>query len=99
MGSPANPATKALVPGGSAKIWLAGNLTIVVNDEESFSASDRFANKSPSPNVGEFEVQEIVSNLPIDHSVKLVLPLRAENSVEIFLPPPVILEWQELAKS
>ena len=76
-----------------------GNLRILVNDEEGFSASDRFTEKSPSPNVGEFEVQEIVSNLPIDRSVKFVLPLTAENPVEIVLPDPVILEWQELAKS
>lgn len=76
-----------------------GNLIIVIDDQQVFSASDRFAEKSPSPNVGEFDVQEIISSLPLDRSVKLVLPLTAENPVEIVLPSPVILEWQELAKS
>ena len=76
-----------------------GNLTIVVNNEQGFSASDRFAEKSPSPNVGEFDVQEIISNLPLDHSVNLVLPVTTETPAEILLPTPVILEWQELAKS
>ncbi|VEP13064.1 conserved hypothetical protein [Hyella patelloides LEGE 07179] len=73
-----------------------GNLTIVVNDRESFSASDRFVEQSPSPNVGEFEVQEIISNLPWNRSVNLVLPLTAEKPVEILLPAQVILEWQEI---
>ncbi len=31
--------------------------------------------------------------------VNLVLPLTAETPVEILLHSPVILEWQELAKS
>lgn len=76
-----------------------GNLIIVIDDRQAFSASDRFAEKSPSPNVGEFDVQEILSSLPLDHSVNLVLPLTSENPAEIVLPSPVILEWQELAKS
>jgi len=76
-----------------------GNLTIVIDDGQGFSASDRFAKKSPSPNVGEFDIQEIISSLPLDRSANLVLPLTAETSVEIVLPYPVILEWQELAKS
>ncbi len=76
-----------------------GNLIIVIDDRQVFSASDRFAEKSPSPNVGEFDIQEIISSIPLNRSVKLVLPLTAENPVEIVLPSPVILEWQELAKS
>lgn len=76
-----------------------GNLTIVVNNEQAFSAGDRFAKKSPSPNVGEFEVQKIISNLPLDRSVNLILPLTTEKPVKIWLPAPVILEWQELVKS
>ena len=76
-----------------------GNLTIVVNNKQSFSASDRFIEQSPSPNVGEFDIQEIIANLPLYQSVQLVLPLTAETPVEILLPSPVILEWQGLAKS
>lgn len=75
------------------------NLTIAVDDKQTFSAGDRFAEKSPSPNVGEFELQEIISNLPLNRSVDLILPLKGESPVNIWLPSPVILEWQELTKT
>lgn len=75
-----------------------GNLSIVVNGQV-YSARDRFVEKSPSPNVGEFEIQDIIPSLPRDRSGNLILPLTAEKPVEILLPAPVILEWQELSKS
>lgn len=84
---------------GQFKFIHPGNLSVAINGDIVFSARDLLAEESPSPNVGEFEVKEIISDLPLYEPVNLVLPSTAETPVEIMLPSAVILEWQELAKS
>ncbi len=84
---------------GQFKFIHPGNLSVAIHGDLVFSARDLFAEKSPSANVGEFEVKEIISHLPLYESVELVLPSTAETPIEIMLPSAVILEWQELAKS
>lgn len=83
----------------TAEFTHPGDLTVEISGEQSFKGSDRFGEQSPSSNVGEFEVAEIIPNLPLDRSVQLVLPISSSISTRISLPSPVILEWQELAKS
>ncbi len=84
---------------GQFKFIHPGNLTVAIHGDLILKARDLFEEKSPSPNVGEFEVKGIISDLPLYESVNLVLPLTVETPVEIMLPSAVILEWQELAKS
>lgn len=76
-----------------------GDLTVEVSDEQIFTAGDRFAVKAPSPNVGEFDFNEILPQLLTKRSITLKLPLNNQQSSKITIPFPVILEWQEIAKS
>ena len=64
-----------------------------------FLAADIFAAESPAPNVGEYDLKEILLNLPANQSATLTLPLEKEQTLSLSLPAPVILEWQTIANS
>jgi hypothetical protein len=73
---------------------------IITNREgKVWQAEDQFAAKSPAPNVGQYELQDILPRLPANQSVQLTLPLEKGKSVSLSVPPPVILEWQAIAAS
>ncbi|TVQ43645.1 MAG: DUF3122 domain-containing protein [Gloeocapsa sp. DLM2.Bin57] len=72
------------------------DLNITTSTGEVLTAKDILANKSPAANVGEYEFQEILSNLPESDSLELSLPL--EKPVTISIPFPVVLEWLTLTE-
>jgi hypothetical protein len=61
-----------------------------------FEAEDMFAQKSPAPNVGQFEVKDIVLKLPIT-KLNLSLQMKGDRSLKLSIPPEVVLEWQSIA--
>ncbi len=70
-------------------------LTITTNQGDSFEAEDVFAEKAPGANVGEFNVQNILSKLPVTQ-LNLSLPVKSSSSIKLSIPSEVVLEWQEL---
>ncbi|KEI67000.1 DUF3122 domain-containing protein [Planktothrix agardhii] len=72
-------------------------LEIMTRQGRLFQAEDQLAKKSPAPNVGEYNLKEILPQLSSTEQVKLHLPLEGQQRT-LTLPPPVILEWQELIK-
>ena len=68
------------------------NLEITRGDHPTLLALDQFATEAPDPNIGQFDLSEILSELPTDQSVELNLPL--DNPVTIEIPMAVLLEWQ-----
>ncbi|MEC4895008.1 MAG: DUF3122 domain-containing protein [Oscillatoria sp. PMC 1051.18] len=83
---------------GVAEFAHPQNLTLRTSDGKSFLGGDRFAEASPAANVGEYDLQEILPQLAQTQSIKLILPLKP-TSHQINIPFPVLLEWQEIAKS
>lgn len=73
------------------------SLAIATRQGEIFRAGDRFAEKSPAPNVGQFDLQGIVSQLPASDSIELILPLTGGSNRSLIIPPSVVLEWQAIA--
>lgn len=69
-------------------------LKIVTAQGSVFQAPDMFAKKSPVPNVGQYDFQDILSELPDKQSIELTLPLTKMRSLSI--PIPVLLEWREI---
>jgi len=70
-------------------------LEIITRQGRLFQAIDQFAEKAPAPNVGEYNLQEILPKLSSTEQVQLNLPLVDETRI-LTLPPPIILEWKEL---
>jgi hypothetical protein len=72
-------------------------LEIMTSQGRLFQAEDQFAKKSPAANVGEYNLKEILPQLPSTEQVKLHLPLEGQQRT-LNLPSPILLEWQELIK-
>ncbi len=72
-------------------------LQMTTADGESLMAGDQFAAQSPAPNVGEYNLKEVLPQLSTNLPVKLSLPILSKQSREIRVPPPVVLEWQDIA--
>lgn len=71
----------------------------IITDGQAFQASDRFSESAPGLNVGQFDLKEILPQLVTEQTITLKLPLNNQQSSTIQVPFPVMLEWQEIAKS
>jgi hypothetical protein len=69
-------------------------LTITTAKGEILVANDVFAQESPAANVGQYQMQDILPQLPVTEAIELSLPL--ENPRTLQIPTPVLLEWQSL---
>ncbi len=68
------------------------DLQILSGDRLPFLAPDQFATEAPAPNIGQFNLSEILPLLPTNNTIQLDLPL--DNPVTIEIPIAVLLEWQ-----
>lgn len=71
-------------------------LTITTDAGDLFKAEDMFAEKSPAANVGEFDLQNILPQLPVT-KLNLFLEIKGDDSTKLSIPPEVVLEWQSVA--
>ncbi len=70
-------------------------LEIVTAQGKLLSASDVYAENSPAPNVGEYKVTKILSQLSTTDSLKLNLSLTTQQ-LQLTIPKNLISEWQML---
>lgn len=72
------------------------SLSIALKDQTILLAPDQFAQGAPAPNVGQFNLKEILPQLPSDQNIQLILPLQetASTSTTLTIPLAVLLEWQ-----
>ncbi len=80
---------------GLAELVHPQALEITTDTRDVFKAEDLFAEKSPAANVGEFDVKNILSQLPITR-LNLSFAIK-DRSIELSIPPEVLLEWQSVA--
>jgi hypothetical protein len=73
------------------------SLKITTNAGDSWEAKDMFAEKSPAANVGEFDVEDILLELPI-RKLNLALPMKDNTFTQLSIPAEVVLEWQSIAE-
>lgn len=72
------------------------SLTITTDRLDSFKAEDVFAEKAPAANVGEFDLQSVLSQLPVT-KLNLSLTMKGDRYTKLSVPPEVVLEWQSIA--
>ncbi len=68
----------------------------IITTRSEFIAEDMFAKESPAPNVGQYNLQEILSQLPTTEPIRLLIPGQGGNEYPVRLPPSLVLEWQNL---
>lgn len=61
------------------------------------SAADVFADKAPAPNVGQYDLTDILESVSASGSLELSLPVE-NGETRISIPAVIILEWQYLAR-
>lgn len=61
------------------------------------TARDAYAESTPAPNVGQYDLTPIVSQLP-SSSLKLAVPLKGDRTLALKIPREVLEEWQLLTR-
>ena len=82
---------------GAVELTHPQLLTITTSSGKVFQAAERFATKSPAPNVGEYDLKELLPNLSVKQSITLTFLSNQQQIVSLKIPPPIILEWQKIA--
>ncbi|AFY78148.1 Protein of unknown function (DUF3122) [Pleurocapsa sp. PCC 7327] len=72
-------------------------LKITTNQGEILVAEDLFAQKAPAPNVGQYDLKNILPQLPIAGAVHLSLVMNDDRAIDLSIPAEVTLEWQTIA--
>lgn len=70
-------------------------LTISTPTGGLFQAEDMFAEKALVANVGEFEVRDILPELPVTQ-LSLSLAMKGNDTTNLSIPSEVVLEWQSV---
>lgn len=60
------------------------------------TAADVFGEKSPAPNVGQYNFTNVLAKLQVNDSLKLSVPLKGELTLVLKIPNPLLREWQWL---
>jgi hypothetical protein len=74
-------------------------LEIITANGEVFNAADLIAEQAPAPNVGEFDLSEILPLLPKFGTLKLSILLNGNRYLSISIPSSTRIEWQLLSNS
>ncbi|MDJ0689763.1 MAG: DUF3122 domain-containing protein [Xenococcaceae cyanobacterium MO_188.B32] len=73
-------------------------LEIITAKGEIFNAADLNAVSSPAPNVGEFDLTDILPILPEKGSLKLSTILQNNGDLSLKIPESILIEWKLLAR-
>ncbi|WP_226889772.1 DUF3122 domain-containing protein [Nostoc sp. MG11] len=60
------------------------------------TASDAYALTAPAPNVGEYELTDVLAKLPTTDALKLYVPVSFGKPLVLNIPNTVVTEWQWL---
>ncbi|MEB3217393.1 MAG: DUF3122 domain-containing protein [Nostocales cyanobacterium 94392] len=72
------------------------SLEIITAGGKLFSADDVFADSSPAPNVGEYNLTNVLPKLTTIESLQLYLPLLGKQKKILEISKSVVIEWQLL---
>lgn len=73
-------------------------LEITTNNGKLLTATDLFATESPAPNVGQYNLTEVISQIPQNSILKITVPLVGNQKITLAVPNSIVIEWQWLAK-
>jgi hypothetical protein len=72
------------------------DLAINIRPGMTLMAADVFAEKSPAPNVGQYDFNKIAAQWQSNSFWELELPVTGEEKLELRIPYFVIQEWQSI---
>lgn len=72
-------------------------LEITTSSSKLLTATDLFATESPAPNVAQYNVTDVITQLPQNTFLKLSIPLVKNKNISLKLPTSIVIEWQWLA--
>jgi hypothetical protein len=73
------------------------SLEILTDRGRIYTAKDAYPQQAPAPNVGQYNLTQIVNRLPSQGSLKLSVPL-LERNLSLKIPHEVLTEWQLLTQ-
>lgn len=83
--------------GLSSSLKIQSQKPLVINtSSKRYQASDIFLEKSPLPSIGQYNLKNIVSELPTEELL-LELPLENSKFARLHVPKSLVKEWQEVA--
>ncbi|MHC5854760.1 DUF3122 domain-containing protein [Nostoc sp.] len=71
-------------------------LEIEATSGKLLSASDAYALTAPAPNVGEYNLTDVLPKLPTTDALKLHVPVESGQPLVLNIPNSVVTEWQWL---
>ena len=72
-------------------------LEILTNGGKSLTAMDAYKESAPAPNVGQYDLTPILSQLPSKGNLKLAVPLK-QRDLSLKIPGEVLTQWQLLTQ-
>ncbi|MFB2970818.1 DUF3122 domain-containing protein [Aerosakkonema sp. BLCC-F183] len=83
---------------GIAEFVHPHSLEILTDSRKLLTAADEFAEASPAANVGQYNVTNIIDQLPQNEALTLSFPLVGREDFSLKIPQSVVVEWQWLVK-
>ena len=74
------------------------SLEIITSEGKILTATDNYQQSAPMPNVGQYDLTSIISQLPHKGSLKLAVPLQNNRELSLKIPRQVLTEWQLLTQ-
>jgi Protein of unknown function (DUF3122) len=74
------------------------SLEVLTAQGKVLTAPDAYAQSAPAPNVGQYDLTSIISQLSGKQSLKLSVPLQNNQELALKISPEVLVEWQLLTQ-
>jgi hypothetical protein len=71
---------------------LGKTLTAAEEDRNIFTDSTK-----PEPNMGQYDLQPVLSQLPAEIPLELALPILNGEAINLSVPSSLVAEWQTVA--
>jgi Protein of unknown function (DUF3122) len=71
-------------------------LEILTSQGKLLVAKDVFAESAPAPNVGQYDLSDILPQLPQKGTLKLSVPLKGNKDLSLKVPESILIEWHWL---
>lgn len=74
------------------------SLEILTSEGKILTAIDDYQQSAPAPNVGQYDLTPLISQLPQKGSLKLAVSLQENHELSLKIPREVLTEWQLLTQ-
>lgn len=83
---------------GTATLTHPEPLIVITKSGQEWRAADVFAEKAPASNVGQYDLKEIIPQIPLASPLELNLELNEQQRLRLKVPGEIVLEWQDVVQ-